>query len=363
MSRILDTTPAADGFAMPGEHAPQEEVWMAWPERSDNWRLGAKPAQDAFAAVAGAIAEVTPVSMAVSAAQWDNARARLPATVRVVEMSTDDAWMRDIGPTFVTDAKDRRRGVDWEFNAWGGLLDGLYFPWNRDARVASKICVLHRADIYRPGLVMEGGAIHTDGAGTLFTTEECLLHPSRNPDLAKSEIEAALKAALGQQKVIWLPRGLDGDETNGHVDNLMHVARPGEVILSWCDDPADPNHAICREALAVLEAAQDAAGRTLTIRKLHIPAPLHITGEEAGGIDPTGDMARAAGTRLAASYVNFLVTNGRVIFPLLDPDRDAAARAELQSAFPEREIVGLPAREILLGGGNIHCITQQVPAI
>ncbi len=361
MSRIHKTTPAEDGFFMPSEAAPQDEIWMAWPERPDNWRNGAKPAQAAFTALAAAICEVTPVSMAVSAAQYETARRSLPEAVRVVEMSTNDAWMRDIGPTYVIDGKGRRRGIQWEFNAWGGLVDGLYFPWDRDDQVAGKICEIQRDDSYRAGFVLEGGAIHSDGDGTIYTNEECLLHPSRNPDLSRDEIEARLKACLGARKVIWLPRGLHEDETNGHIDNLIHVARPGEILLSWCDDENDPQHAISQEALAFLAGQTDAAGRALTVHKLHIPGPLYLSAAEAAGIDPSDDMSREAGRRLAASYANFLITNGRVVFPLLDPARDMEAREVLQSVFPQHEIVGVATREILLGGGNIHCVTQQVP--
>lgn len=363
MAKVHDSFPAADGFHMPGEHGPQAEIWMAWPERPDNWRDGGKPAQACFTAVARAIAEVTPVTMAVSAGQYANARARLPDHVRVVEMSTNDAWMRDIGPTFVVDGTGARRGVQWEFNAWGGLVDGLYFPWDHDAQVGGKVCEILNADSYRAGIVLEGGSIHADGDGTLFTTEECLLHPSRNPGLSKGEIEQVLKDHLAVDKVIWLPQGLYEDETNGHIDNLLHVVKPGEVVLSWTDDETDPQYAISKRAHEILSAATDAKGRKLTVHKLHIPGPLHMTEAEAAGLDASDWLARAAGQRLAGSYANFLITNGRIILPLLDAAWDDHARAVLQGVFPGHEIVGVPAREILLGGGNIHCITQQVPAV
>jgi len=363
MSIVHSTKPAADGFHMPGEHEPHEEIWMAWPERTDNWRNGAKPAQRCFIEVAKAIAEVTPVTMAVSAAQYENARARLPEHIRVVEMSTNDSWMRDIGPSYVVNGKGERRGIDWEFNAWGGLVDGLYFPWDRDNQVAQKICEIHRDDSYKAGIILEGGSIHTDGDGTLFTNEECLLHPSRNPDLSKEEIEQVLKDHLGVEKVLWLPNGLFNDETNGHIDNLLHVVKPGEVVLSWCEDENDPQYAISQAAYEFLSNATDAKGRKLKIHKINIPGPLYISEEEASGIDMADGMEREAGERLAGSYANFLITNGRIILPLLDMQNDDQARAVLQDAFPDYEIVGVEAQEILLGGGNIHCITQQVPAV
>ncbi|SDJ55587.1 agmatine deiminase [Aliiruegeria lutimaris] len=363
MAKVYDSKPAADGFHMPGEHEPHAEIWIAWPERSDNWRDGAKPAQRSFVAVARAIAEVTPVTMAVSAAQYDNARSRLPDSVRVVEMSTNDSWMRDIGPTFVTNGQGERRGIQWDFNAWGGLVDGLYFPWDKDDEVAGKLCEILRDDSYKAGIILEGGAIHTDGDGTLFTSEECLLHPSRNPNMSKEEIEQALKDNLGVEKVLWLPEGLYNDETNGHIDNLMHVVKPGEVILSWTEDRQDPQYEISQRAFDFLSSATDARGRSLKIYKVHIPGPLYITEQEAAGVDMSDGMEREAGQRLAGSYANFLITNGRIVMPMLDPKWDDQAREVLQDAFPGHEIVGVAAREILLGGGNVHCITQQVPAV
>lgn len=363
MTATLATTPAADGFRMPGEQEPHAGCWMAWPQRTDTWRLGAKPAQRAFAAVAEAIAASEPVTMGVSDAQFEHCRASLPASVRVVEMSTNDAWMRDIGPTFLTDGAGRRRGVEWRFNAWGGLDGGIYFPWDLDQRVAAKVLEIEGAERYRAPIVLEGGSIHSDGEGTVLTTEECLLNPNRNPQLRRAEIEKLLRDYLGAERVIWLGRGVHEDETDGHVDNLACFVRPGVVLLTWSEDPADPQHDISRDALARLEAAADARGRSLEVIRMPVPGPLRITGEEAAGIDMReGVRARRAGDRLAASYVNFYIATSRIVFPLLDPRVDDEAAAVLARCFPEREIVGVPAREILLGGGNIHCITQQVPA-
>jgi agmatine deiminase len=347
---------------MPGEFEPHDGCWMVWPERSDNWRWGAKPAQAAFAEVAAAIAAAEPLTMAVSDAQYEHCRSVLPPQVRVVEVSNDDAWARDTGPTFVVDGKGGRRGVDWEFNAWGGFKDGLYFPWDRDAKVAAKMLEIEGADRYRAPLILEGGAIHVDGEGTVLTTEECLLNPNRNPDLSREQIEAALHDLLGAEKVIWLGRGVFADETDGHVDNLACFARPGVVLLTWCGDPSDPQHEVSRDARERLEAATDARGRSLEVVLLPSPGPLAIDVEEAAGVDSiAGTKPRLPGDRLAASYVNCYLANGRVVFPLLDERHDEEAAEVLRGAFPEREVVGVPAREILLGGGNIHCITQQVP--
>ncbi|WP_206060530.1 agmatine deiminase [Nitrincola alkalilacustris] len=353
----------AAGFRMPGEFEPHEACWMIWPERPDVWRLGGRPAQEAFAAVAEAIARSETVYVGVSDAQYEHARSMLASHIRVVEISSNDSWVRDTGPTYLINDRGLRAGIDWDFNAWGGLNGGLYFPWDRDQRVARKICGISGDPVFRAPLILEGGSIHVDGEGTLLTTEECLLNPNRNPDLSREEIEALLAQYLNISKVIWIGRGTFNDETDGHIDNLACFVRPGEVALHWCDDPDDPQYAIAREAYEVLSQAQDAKGRRLTIHKLPHPGPLYITPEEAGGIHLNRDShPREAGERLAGSYVNFYIGNQVVVFPLLDPARDEEARACLQRIFPEREVIGVDAREILLGGGNIHCITQQQPA-
>ncbi|WP_447754769.1 agmatine deiminase [Pseudomonas nicosulfuronedens] len=363
---MLTSTPRDDGFRMPAEWEPHTQTWMVWPERPDNWRLGGKPAQAAFSAVARAIARFEPVTVGVSAGQYENARAQLSPNknIRVVEISNDDAWVRDTGPTFVTDDKGGVRGVDWTFNAWGGLEGGLYFPWHHDDQVASKILSIERCDGYRlEGFVLEGGSIHVDGEGTLITTEECLLNHNRNPQMNREEIEEVLRDYLAIDTVIWLPDGLFNDETDGHVDNFCCYVRPGEVLLAWTDDVNDPNYERCQAALRVLETARDAKGRQLTVHKIAIPGPIHATAEECAGVDLVfGTQPRETSVRLAGSYVNFLIVNGGIIAPRFDDPADAEAEATLKRIFPEHEVVMVPGREILLGGGNIHCITQQQPA-
>jgi agmatine deiminase len=359
VSTRLDSTPLADGYRMPGEFEPHEGCWMLWPERPDNWRLGAAPAQEAYAAVAAAIAVSEPVTMGASAAQLDRCREMLPVSVRVVELPSDDAWVRDTGPSFVVDAAGGRRGVDWEFNAWGGI----YAPWDRDERVAARVLEIEGDDRYRAPLVLEGGSIHVDGEGTVLSTEECLLNRNRNPDLSKQQIDRLLRDFLGAEKVVWLGRGVIEDETDGHVDNLACFARPGVVLLTWSDEESDPQHAISRDALERLRAATDARGRPLEVVLLPSPGPLTITAEEAAGVEPRAKtLPRRASDRLAASYANFYLANQRVVVPLLDPRTDEQALEILRSCFPQREVVGVPGREILLGGGNVHCITQQIPA-
>jgi len=349
---------------MPGEFEPHAGCWMAWPERPDNWRLHGRPAQEAFAAVAEAINVSEPVTVAVSDAQYDRCRSMLSPSIRVLEMSTDDAWMRDMGPTFLVGDGGGLRGVDWHFNAWGGIEGGLYSPWDRDERVARKVLEVERAGRYHAPIVLEGGSIHSDGQGTILTTEECLLNHNRNPSLGREQIEHTLLTYLGAERVIWLERGVYNDETNGHVDNLACFAAPGVVILTWTDDESDPQHEISAAALERLRAATDARGRALEVVCIPAPGPLTIAEQEARGVhEVSGTQPRVAGERMAASYANFYIASDRIVFPLLDERRDDEAAEILGGCFPGREIVGVPGREILLGGGNIHCITQQVPLL
>jgi agmatine deiminase len=362
MTKLLETSPAADGFRMPGEFEPHAGCWMLWPERASNWRLGAKPAQAAFAAVATAIATSESVTVGVSTQQFVHARSMLPDAVRLVELSSNDAWMRDVGPTFVVNKRRELRGVDWIFNAWGGLSGGLYFPWDQDELVARKVLEIEGRDRYRAPFVLEGGAIHVDGEGTLLTTEQCLLDPNRNPHLDKGQLEILLHEYLGVTSVVWLGKGVADDETDGHVDNLCCFARPGEVILTWTDDKRDPQYKVSLDAYERLMSSTDARGRRFKVHKLTQAGSLYRTKHEVQDIDvEDGVRPRKAGERLAGSYVNFYLGNTAIVMPLVDAKRDKLAARQLQKIFPERRVIGVQSREILLGGGGIHCITQQVP--
>lgn len=354
--KTLTSTPAQDGFHMPGEFEPHAGCWMLWPERPDNWREAAVPAQQAYAAVAAAIARFEPVTVGASSAQWVNARALLPDSVGVVELTGDDAWMRDIGPTFVINGKGEVRGVDWRFNAWGEL----YKPYDHDEAVAQKVLELVGADRYRCNRVLEGGAIHVDGEGTVIVTEECLLNPNRNPDLTRVQIENMLCEYLGVGRVIWLGKGVYMDlDTSGHVDNLCCFVKPGVVALTWTDDKSDPQYAISLDACERLRQATDAKGRTFEIHKIHQPHPMVIGDVEAR--QSLGLSLHKPGQRLPASYINFYVANGGLIMPGFDDPHDRPAWQAVQQLFPDRTVVQVYSREILLGGGNIHCLTQQQP--
>ena len=364
----LHTIPAADGFRMPGEFEPHRGCIMIWPKRPGSWNYGAKKAREAFKRVAWVIAESEEVFMLAEPDVEENAREMLAGNpghgIHVIRMESDDAWARDVAPTFVVNGKGTVRGIDWEFNAWGGTVDGLYAHWEKDDLVAEKVCGELGYDCYEAHpFVLEGGSIHSDGEGTVLVTAACLLSGGRNPKLTKDEIEKKLCAYLGAKKVIWLERGIYNDETNEHVDNICAFVRPGEVVLGWTDDEKDPQYAMSKSCLDILEHETDAMGRKIKVHKLPIPkTPICVTEEDLGGYEfEDGEDTREVGERLAASYGNFYISNGGVVVPQFGDEHDKTAVEILGKVFTERKICPIPARDILLGGGNIHCITQQIP--
>lgn len=362
--RILNSTPKEDGFYMPGEFEKQEKVWMIWPERPDNWRNGAKPAQAAYAEVAKAICQFEEVNMLVSAKQYENCRRQLPSEIKVIEMSSNDAWVRDTGPSFLINGKGERRACDWKFNAWGGLEDGLYFPWDQDDLVAGKICELENTDSYRTeDFVLEGGSFHVDGEGTVLTTEMCLLSKGRNPHMSKAEIEQKLLDYLGCEKVLWLKDGIDPEETNGHIDDVACFIRPGEAACIYTEDEKHPFYRAAQEAYRDLCGMKDAKGRKLKVHKLCCTREPVRIGPGFAIDSSEGSIPRKEGDLCIASYANFLIVNGGIIAPQYGDVNDALALEQLREMFPERKVVGVYTREIVYGGGNIHCITQQEPAI
>lgn len=363
MQIIYDSTPAEDGYHMPAEFEPHEGCIMIFPERSDSWQYGGYAARKAFAQVAEAIARSEKVTVCASAAQYDNARAMLPSHIRVVEMSSDDAWARDYCPTFVRNKEGNIRGIDWGFNAWGGLYDGLYFPWDNDNKMARKLCDLLEKDVYyKRDFILEGGSVHVDGEGTCIVTQSCLLSKGRNPQMSREEIEGVLRDFLGVTTVIWLPCGIYRDETNEHVDNICAFTAPGEVVLAWTEDEEDVQYAMSKACFEVLEKVRDAKGRRLKVHKLPLPKPVTMTAEECEGLDACQDEpTRVEGERLAASYVNFYIANEHIVMPGFNDEADGKAKEILQGLFPTKEVVQVYARDILIGGGNIHCITQQIP--
>lgn len=372
---IRSSLPVQDGYRMPGEYETHRGCILIWPERPGSWRNGAREARKAFAEVIRAIAKSEEVYLAASERTFSEAEKlaqslRADAAlypVRVFRAETDDAWARDVAPTFVRSGQ-KVRGVNWEFNAWGGSEDGLYAFWEKDNDFAPSFCEKEGYEWYdaRP-FVLEGGSIHCDGEGTVMVTEACLLSKGRNPNLAKAEIEEKLKGYLGAEKVLWLPRGIYMDETNEHVDNVCTFLKPGEVILAWTDNRKDPQYPLSMACLEYLEGERDAKGRKLAVHKLLIPdVPVCVTREELEGYEfEEGEDVREEGERLAASYVNFYFSNGAVILPAFggeNVESDRRAAELLKNLCPDREIIQVYARDILTGGGNIHCITQQIPA-
>lgn len=362
--RICESTPREDGFYMPGEFEAHHGCIMIWPTRPGSWIYGGAAAKKVFAQIAGIIAESEKVYMLTSHEYMEEARAALDKSIEVVELESDDAWARDVAPTFVKNKDGAVRGINWSFNAWGGDYDGLYKSWDKDNRLAKRFLEYIDCDCYdAEPFVLEGGSIHSDGDGTMLVTESCLLSPGRNPNLTKEQIEEKLRQYCNVEKVLWLPCGIFQDETNEHVDNVCAFVRPGEVVLAWTDKEDDPQYEMSRRCLEVLENEKDAKGRSFKVHRLFIPEkPVCITQKELEGFcfEP-GEDERSAGERLAASYVNFYIANDAIVLPQFGDVNDEKAVRVLTEAFPDRRIVPIYARDIIVGGGNIHCITQQIP--
>lgn len=334
-------TPASDGFFMPAEWAPHSRCWMAWPHLESLWQSALEDATKAYAAVARTIAGFEPVVMLARPEDAAQARSLCGETVRVVPAAVEDSWTRDSGPTFVVNERGEVAGVDWLFNGWG------HFYAEKTNDEAMALDILSREDMrrYAAPFLLEGGSIHVDGEGTLITTEQCLLDPARNIGLTKRDFEELLGAYLGIRQVIWLGEGLDGDDTNGHVDIVACFVRPGVVLVQSCDDPDDPNFEIYKDNIRRLELSCDAAGRPMEI--VTIPQP----GRQEFG-----------GKRLDLSYINFYVANGGVVMSSFGDANDSVALETMTRLYPERTVAVLDSVSIFRGGGGIHCITQQQPA-
>jgi agmatine deiminase len=320
----------------PAEWEPHERTLMGWPCRTELWREALDQARADYATVANAIAAFEPVSMiAGTAADAAAARAACTAAVDVVELPLDDSWLRDCGPIYVRDDAGDRVAIHFRFNAWGEK----FTPYDRDAAVGALIARRLGDAVRSAPLVLEGGSVHTDGTGTLLTTEQCLLHPSRNPALGRPEIEAALREWLAVERIVWLGDGLVEDrDTDGHVDLVAAFTAPGQVVLQTAP-VGDPNH----EAMAENEARLRAAGIDVVAM-------------------PWLPRLEVAGEPIAASYMNYYLCNGAVIVPVCGMETDAEALRLLGELHPGREVVAVPGAVLAYGGGGPHCITQQVPA-
>lgn len=375
MEVIKNRMPAEDGFYMPGEFEHHRGCVMIWPVRPGSWTNGGAEAKLAFFDIASAISESEHVWMLADSDHIEEVELVFNgnSNVTAVNIETDDAWARDVGPTCVkkiyeenADGSNKSiiRAIDWQFNAWGGEYDGLYASWDKDDAAAKKIAECLKMDLYDAHpFVLEGGSIHSDGQGTVLVTEACLLSKGRNPSLTKEQIEERLKCYLGAEKIIWLPNGIYNDETNEHVDNVCAFVKPGVVVLAWTEDEKDPQYAMSLASLKVLEKECDARGRKFEIHKIPIPKEnVTITEEDLNGFEfEEGEDVRTVGERLAASYVNFYISNGGVIIPQFGDENDKKAIDILSHLFDTRKIYPIDARAVIVGGGNIHCITQQIP--
>lgn len=334
-------TPLEDGFSFPAEWTPHRACYMAWPNRADTWKGRLEEARGAYTNVAHAIQRFEPVIMLVPPAAVAEARQRLGREIEIQPTDLDDAWIRDNGPMFVTNPEGRMAAVKFRFNGWGDR----YPPYDKDATAPEVLAQRLSLPIYRAPIVAEGGALAVDGDGTVVTTESCLLNPNRNPGRPKAEIEAALKSYLGARKVIWLRKGMHATQIDGHVDGVAAFVRPGVILAAAAPDPSDPNHTTFQENRERLQSETDGRGRSIEVIDLPSPAPRKINGH-----------------LLSATFMNFYIANGGIVAPIFGDPADAQALECLRSVFPGREVVGVRCEDIAIGGGDVHCITQQLPA-
>jgi len=336
----LQEDPRDDGFYMPGEWSPHSCCWMAWPCRHGFW-ADAERTQRAYAEVANTIARFEPVKMLVPTRKLEAARALLDDRVEILETAIDDSWARDSGPNFLVNAAGAIAGSTWRFNAWGGK----YEPYDQDARMGSRILEHAGVREYTSALTAEGGGVTVDGEGTVITTETCFLNPNRNPSWTRAEVEAELCRTLGAEKVIWIPGDPTDPETDGHVDGIAAFVEPGRVLVEVNPDTTDPHFEIGQINRAALMHQRDARGRELQLE--FIDEGIYHPGVWNGG---------------CSSYVNSYLANGAVIVPGYGYERDGAAVETYRRLYPEREIIQLQIHDIAIGGGGVHCITQQQPA-
>ncbi len=340
-----EPTPAAGGWRWPAEWEAHAATWLSWPHNPDTWPEGLGPVEDAFVAMVRALAPRERVRVNVADAAME-ARVRglvgaeASQAVDCFPFPTDDAWVRDHGPVFLV-REGERALVDFRYDAWGGK----YPPWDRDDAIPRQVARALGLPRFAADFVLEGGAVDGDGAGTLLTTESCLLHPNRGRGRTRASMEARLHAFLGARQVIWLDGAVEGDDTDGHVDDLTRFVAPGSVVTVLEEDPGERLFAASLENLRRLRAARDARGKPLCVATLPMPPPL-----------------RARGERLPASYANFYLANGVALVPVFGAPSDERALAVLAELLPGRELVPVPARDLVAGLGAVHCLTQQEPS-
>lgn len=340
----MNGLPAARGYRAPAEWEPHAATWLAWPRNVDSWPGNFEPIPGVWAALVRTLARHEPVHINAGRPEvLAEARQMVGglANVTLHDVPTNDAWCRDHGPMFlVGPAGSRPLLVDWGYNAWGGK----YPPFDFDDAVPRHVAEYLGYERVEPGIILEGGAVDFNGLGTVLTTEQCLLNPNRNPHLDRPAIERYLRDYAAARHVVWLGEGIVGDDTDGHIDELARFVAPRVVVAARERDPADANHAPLEDNWRRLELARDEEGRPLELIPLWMPEPVEYQGQ-----------------RLPASYCNFYIANGVVVVPQFGVPADAAALATLRPQFPDREVVGLPARELIWGLGAYHCITHEQP--
>ncbi len=366
MNSILKDLESVKGYVFPFEGEKHWASVVLVPYRKDTWRENAVPAIEEFLSVVEAIARFERVIVVIDPRiDYRTVRRFEMENTHILRLRYDDSWARDSLPVFLKNEDEHRLlGIDFGFNAWGGTFDGLYSPYDDDNHLSQAFLLevmIHR--YAKKDFILEGGSIHTDGEGTLLTTEECLLSPGRNPSLSREEIEKTLKETLNVEKVLFLPYGVYEDETDGHVDNICCFLKPGVVLLAWSDDPRDPQYERSHADYDYLKNETDAKGRPLTIIRMPLPKTMYMTEEEARGLGLNESaVKRMAGRRLAGSYVNFYMGEKFLLLPKFNTEEDEIAYSILKEFYGDsKEIIPIASREILLGGGNIHCITKQIP--
>lgn len=366
MNSILKDLDEIKTFSFPFEGEKHLCTIVLIPYRDDTWRENAIPAMEEYLSVIKAISEYEMVVVIVDPRlPYEVARKFQLKNTHILRLKYDDSWARDTLPIFLKDEVNKRLvGVDFNFNSWGGSYNGLYTPYDDDNSLGKNTLLelmIHRFNA--KDFTLEGGSIHTDGCQTLLVTEECLLSKGRNPSLSKEQIEEKIKEYLNIKKVIWLPYGIYNDETDGHIDNIACFLKEGVIALAYTDDINDPQYERSQKDYEFLLDETDANGNHFEIVKIPLPKPQYMTKEEASTIK-LNDKAinRLEGNRLSASYINFYMGEEFIILPQFKDDNDIVAYNILNDFYKgSKKIIPIYSREILLGGGNIHCITKQIP--
>ena len=346
------------------EYLPHRGTIAMFPFRNDIWRENARHMQEYMCGLVDNISEYETVFYFCDLRFIDFLRERYKNNVNVVVIPAeyDDIWARDIGPTFIH-TNSKIKCVDWSFNAWGGLKEGSYFPWNKDDAFASVVAKYFGLESSRSSLVVEGGGIITDGAGTIFTTQSVLLNHNRNPFIKKEIVQDELCTASCASRVIWLRQGLAFDETNGHIDNVLSFVTEKDVCLAWTDDKNNPNYSRLRTIENTLKSLKNLNGDHYSVHRIPLPPMQYMTEDESNGLCKANSIDRNAGDLLPASYLNFYMINGAVLIPSFGCETDEEALNCFRNLFPNRKVIQVYSREPLLGGGGIHCLLHEVPEL